>query len=110
MSVARVSQTVLLTLPPLQALFGLAFALDEVSDGGVDECWLLVDDPVCGVGDAVNLQVWDELLEAVEIAGQQVRVLLTPDDQRRHNLLRSVDGAGGPPLFGRAPGRSACRG
>src|SRR5438105_14411130 len=69
--------------PPIDSRRGDA-ASDEVADQAIDQGRLLVDEPVRAVGDATDREVRNPARQPVEVAGQERRVLLAPQDEGGH--------------------------
>src|SRR5207244_9861152 len=90
--------------PPIDSRRG-GSASDEVADQAIDQGRLLVDEPVRAVGDATDREVRNVTRQPVEIAGQERRVLLAPQDEGGHPDRR-VAGE----LADRRPARGAVAG
>src|SRR6267378_2694895 len=59
-------------------------ALDELAYVFINQCGLLVNDPMRSVWYPLDRQIRNELIEPLEVVGQQGSVLLAPDNERRH--------------------------
>src|SRR5207302_6890812 len=97
--------------PPIDSRRGDA-ASDEVADQAIDQGGLLVDEPVRAIGDATDREVRNPARQPVEVAGQERRVLLAPQDEGGHPDRRVAGGLADRPRGRRAVtgGRSHPRG
>src|SRR6266850_7299818 len=61
---------------------------DELAYVFINQCGLLVNDPVGSVRYPLDRQIRNELVESLEVASQQRSVFLTPNNERGHLHLK----------------------
>src|SRR5579885_1169095 len=78
----------------------LLLALHKLPNVLIHQRGMLVDNPVRAIGNPLDREIRDKLLQPIEVARKQRPVLLSPDDKRWHTHRQCVQ-VSARPLLGR---------